>query len=452
MRTDGNGGKMTVHDNVVITGAFGITMLTDFEAHILSNAHATAVIKGIAKDITDLVRWQASEIEQEVTVSLTEGRILFCGLVENAVWKQEAAAVYRVEIQLISGSIALDRKKESMSFQNTELSYTEIVKKAIISTPNAYCICTTDDNEKPMRPMIQYTETNWEFAKRMASMVGTVIYPEVCRHGVYMWMGIPDCGGDIINPETKEYTHGISSTFYDLGGLASGYSQRNFTYYTIECGEDYRMGANVRYAGNIWKVLEKQIKLQRGEFRFTYLLGNSCLITVKKMYNPLFSGRSIHGTVITREGDSVKLHLEIDKTQSATSAYPYKWVPDTGSIMYCMPENGTTVSLYFPDEDERNAVAVNCIRYNGATCNEMTDTSKRALTTTEGKRLYLESEDIGFDIKKSSHKMSLQDEVGIKLESGTTMNISAVMGIEIDAKSVTIETTGPLNLLRNPER
>lgn len=82
----------------------------------------------------------------------------------------------------------------------------------------------------------------------------------------------------------------------------------------------------------------------------------------------------------------------------------------------------------------------------------MTDTSKRALTTTEGKRLYLESEDIGFDIKKSSHKMSLQDEVGIKLESGTIMNISAVMGIEIDAKSVTIETTGPLNLLRNPER
>ena len=181
-------------------------------------------------------------------------------------------------------------------------------------------------------------------------------------------------------------------------------------------------------------------------------MGNSCLIAVKKMYNPLFSGRSIHGTVIAREGDSVKLHLEIDKTQSATSAYPYKWVPDTGSIMYCMPENGTTVSLYFPDEDERNAVAVNCIRYNGATCNEMTDTSKRALTTTEGKRLYLESEDIGFDIKKSSHKMSLQDEIGIKVESGTAMNISAVMGIGIDAKSVTIETTGPLNLLRNPER
>ncbi len=48
--------------------------------------------------------------------------------------------------------------------------------------------------------------------------------------------------------------------------------------------------------------------------------------------------------------------------------------------------------------------------------------------------------------------MSLQDEIGIKVESGTAMNISAVMGIGIDAKSVTIETTGPLNLLRNPER
>ena len=139
MRTDGNGGKMTVHDNVVITGAFGITMLTDFEAHILSNAHATAVIKGIAKDITDLVRWQASEIEQEVTVSLTEGRILFCGLVENAVWKQEAAAVYRVEIQLISGSIALDQEERgyviseyrTVLYRNCEESY-NIYAKCIL--------------------------------------------------------------------------------------------------------------------------------------------------------------------------------------------------------------------------------------------------------------------------------------------------------------------------------
>lgn len=452
MRTDGNGGNMTVHDNVAITGAFHIGRLTGFEAHIIPNAHATAVIKGISKDITDLVRWQKSETEQEVTISLGDKGALFCGLVESAVWEQEAAEVYRVELQLISGSIALDREKESMSFQDVGKSYAEIVEQAVSSTQGAYCICTTGSGQKPMRPVIQYAETDWEFAKRLASMVGTVVYPEVCRHGAYLWFGIPACNGERACPHIGAYTHGISNIFYELGGMAAGYSRKNFEYYKIECGEDYKVGANIAYAGGIWRVLEKHIKLDRGEFLFAYLLGKSCLAAAKRAYNPLLAGRSIHGTVIAAGGDAVKLHLDIDKEQNTALAYPYKWVPDTGSVMYCMPECGTTVSLYFPDEDERNAVAVNCIRHNGAACSEMEDTSKRALTTEEGKRLYLESENMGLDIKASGHKVSMEDESGIILKSGKAMNISAVKGIGINAKAVTIETIGTLNLLRDPER
>ena len=41
---------MTVHDNVTIAGAFGIGRLTGFEAHIIPNAHARAVVRGIAGD------------------------------------------------------------------------------------------------------------------------------------------------------------------------------------------------------------------------------------------------------------------------------------------------------------------------------------------------------------------------------------------------------------------
>ena len=416
---------MTVYDKVAVTGAFQTGRLTGFEAHIVPNAHATAVIKGIAKDITDLVRWQKSETEQEVTVSLEGGRVMFCGLVESAVWEQESGDVYRVELQLVSGSMALDREKQSMSFQDTGLSYAGVVEKALSSTPGAYCICTAGSGEKPMRPVIQYAETDWEFAKRIASMAGTVVYPEPCRHGAYMWLGIPGCGEDPARPAAVEYVHGISNIFYELGGMAAGYSRKDFEYYRVECGEDYRVGADAVYAGGVWKVLEKHVKLVRGEFRFTYLLGKNCLAAAKKTYNPLFAGRSIHGTVISGGGDAVKLHLEIDRSQETASAYPYQWVPDTGSVMYCIPETGTTVSLYFPDEDERNAVAVNCIRYNGASCSEMEDTSKRALTTVKGKRLYLEPGNMGLDIKDPANKLSLKDGSGITLKSTTTKKISA---------------------------
>ncbi len=442
---------MAVYDNVTVAGAFGIGRLTGFEAHIIPNAHARAVVRGIAGDTVNLVRWQASEAEQEVTVSLKGGRILFCGLVESAVWERESTGVYRVELRLVSGSAALDREKQFMSFQDTGLSYAQIAGKAVSSTPGAYCLCTAGSGERPMRPVIQYAETDWEFARRLASMVGTVVYPEPCRHGAYMWMGLPDCGGEPASPATGEYVHGISSIYYELGGMAAGHSRKDFEYYRVECGGDYRIGADALYAGGMWKILEKHVRLERGEFRYTYILGKRCLAAAKRIFNPLFAGRSIHGTVIVSGGDCVKLHLETDRTQDAASAYPYPWVPDTGSVMYCMPEKGTTVSLYFPDGDERNAIAVNCIRYNGASCSEMEDTSKRALTTVKGKRLYLEPGNMGLDIKAPGHKVSLEDETGITLKSRTAMNISAVKGVKLTAKIMTIDSTGPLNLLRDPE-
>ncbi|MFQ8776468.1 MAG: hypothetical protein ACLR78_01970 [Roseburia sp.] len=82
-------------------------------------------------------------------------------------------------------------------------------------------------------------------------------------------------------------------------------------------------------------------------------------------------------------------HLAIDTDQNAATAYFYQWVPDTGSVMYCMPEKGTTVSLYFPDEDERNAIAVSCIRENGAKCQAMTDTEMKEFRKSDGENNYI---------------------------------------------------------------
>lgn len=33
--------------------------------------------------------------------------------------------------------------------------------------------------------------------------------------------------------------------------------------------------------------------------------------------------------------------------------HAYQWTPDTGSAMYCMPKVGTKVTLYFPDNDDK---------------------------------------------------------------------------------------------------
>ncbi|MEY8425661.1 contractile injection system protein, VgrG/Pvc8 family, partial [Lachnospiraceae bacterium 38-14] len=119
-------------------------------------------------------RWQKSEEEQEVTVK-HKGEAVFCGLVEHASFEPVTKDVYRVRIHLISGSTALDREKVSMSFQDTKLTYVDIAEKAVSSTPGASILCTAGKGEKPRRPMIQYGETDWEFAARLASRVKAVL-------------------------------------------------------------------------------------------------------------------------------------------------------------------------------------------------------------------------------------------------------------------------------------
>ena len=58
---------------------------------------------------------------------------------------------------------------------------------------------------------------------------------------------------------------------------------------------------------------------------------------------------------------------------------------------------------------------------------------------------------MGLDIKDPEHKVSLEDGTGVTLKSKTVMNISAVKGVKLTAKTMTIEAAGPLNLLRDPE-
>ncbi len=441
---------MKEHNGIAIEGAYGLERLMKFESHVMPGKHARALIEGIAKEVDAVERWQKSEKKHKVTVRY-KGEAVFCGLVEYASFEPVAKDVYQVKIHLISGSIALDREKESASFQDTGLSYVEIAEKAISSIRGASVLCTAGKGKKPGRPMIQYAETDWEFAARLASRVKAVLYPEVCRHGAYIWFGLPECGEKVVKIESEEYEHGISSCFYEMGGGATGLKARDFEYYRVESIENYSLGAKALYAGSVWKVLEKHIRLVQEEFRFVYILGREILASAKPVYNPMFVGQSIHGTVIKTGGDAVRLHLKIDKNQDASTAYPYPWVPDTGSVMYCMPETGTTVSLYFPDEDERNAIAVNCIRQNGATCSGMSDPSKRALTTTEGKRLYFEPGIMGLDVQNSGNAMFLEDGKSISFRSGTDVSICSAEDMRFSAKKVIIRSPESVNIFRDPE-
>ena len=439
--------EIFIYEGIRIEGAFSLQTLLEFTMDVEPNCHARAVIKGIFADAEALQRWQYVGDTHEVRIYLEKDKkILFCGVLNRVEWKCEAG-VCQGELHVISASAALDVGKEAVSFQNVEMTYEEILNKAFETVPGSVCNCVVGKSEGPGVPLIQYRETDWEFALRLASILNTVIYPEPCVATPYIWFGIPE-GNVTVKPTTSQYIHGLSEKYYELAGTVTGVSKDAFEYYQVETRENYEVGVMAEYAGITWRILEKHVRLSKGELLYRYLLGHESLVMTTKQCHGLFAGMSILGKVIHVEDECVRLHLDIDKEQDVSTAYPYKWVPDTGSVMYCMPELDSTVALYFPNEDESGAIVVSCVRHNSDTCPAIAETEKRVLTTAEGKRMYINPDEVGFDISKQEHCMKLVDESGISLGSGKKVSITAIQGVEVKAKVVVLETPQEINLMR----
>ncbi len=89
------------------------------------------------------------------------------------------------------------------------------------------------------------------------------------------------------------------------------------------------------------------------------------------------------------------MYLKLDMDGADGKAlHPYSWIPPTGNVMYCMPQEGTEAYLYFPEAEEGSAYAVSGI-YNSS-CPVFADAQSRGLVTEHGKKMQLYAEELGF--------------------------------------------------------
>ena len=111
--------------------------------------------------------------------------------------------------------------------------------------------------------------------------------------------------------------------------------------------------------------------------------------------------------------------------------------------MYCMPQVGTKVSLYFPGVDEREAIVVNCFRTNGDSCEKMKDPSKRAFATEHNKELTLYPKEIGIS-SGSGSSILISDEKGIDFNSKKSIRI---IGSEINFSAPIINIKASIGVI-----
>ena len=418
-----------------LTGALRIEHLSSLSLHVGINDHGWAVVEGEAgEDALEQLQGAVAGREQVIMAQDESGveQPLFAGIIRTA-GLVTYGGYNRFRIELQTGTIQMDQVKRSRSFQDVGQPYSQVAQR-VASGYEDGAVIPTVGLDKPLGiPVIQYRETDWAFMKRLASWCGGVVVPESHYSYPRLWFGFPERAFTCTFPEDC-YTSGISQRYYELGGAAAGYRRADFLYYDVPSSQMCDLGWYTVFKGQEFLICEKWAKLERGELTFTYRLGKPGLGWGRKQYNEKISGMTILGEVLSTERETVRLKLDIDEGWSPGGPYAYTWRPETGNMMYCMPQAGTRVSLYFPNYDEQAAMAVNCVRTNGSSCARMSDPSKRSFVTEHGKEMNLYPQEMSF-LGGSNGSIRLDDEEGIFVKTDKKITVVAQQGVSIKANT-----------------
>ena len=425
----------------VICGV-SIYSLISFEFSIKPNINAEAKIKVLLSDveettdnILEFLNWKPIKIVETANDGTENYPPLFAGIIINCEINHEGGS-REANILAASGSFQLDIMKKSRSFQNTEMSYREVIDDLLKSTEKASFLYFADE-KKLDKPVIQYQETDFSFAVRIASHQNTCIYPDIAEPAPRIYYGLRK-GEDRGELSVNNYQMGMESYFNKKTSKKDA-----LLFYEITCGEDYNIGDCVLFNRTKLRVCTKKGTLEKGLLYFTYILAKEAWTWHSKIYNTLFPGVSIEATVLKCQQEYIKLHLAIDPVQDEKEAYFFLWKPNTGNLMYCMPDVGTKVYLNVAGRDEGDAHAVSCIRLNGNVCQETQSPDKRFLSTEHGKKLGIHPELLEFrgDTKDgTTSSMSLEDKNGIEFQTNQKLTIHAKEGVRIKGARVRLTT------------
>ncbi|MDR0469899.1 MAG: hypothetical protein LBH09_08000 [Peptococcaceae bacterium] len=429
---------------VRVESPFPVIELTGLQVQQRENAHALAMFTGILDDETGFDTLHR-QLEGKLVrfMDQMDGTPIFAGYIQTAEVAEESG-FYSLSATALSGSIQLDQTKRSRSYQDVTLLYNDVLRMALGNVRDADFIMRVQD--KPIGvPLVQYAETDWEFAMRLASHFNTTITPDMDTGLPRFWMGLRAPFGSAHDFSDCEYRAVIEGKYYDVGASQLGFSRSQFFNYVVKDFANRPLGGRAHFQGRDLFICRKSCVISEdGLPVYSYTLGQPELLAHQKYYNENLTGLTLLGKVIATQGGTVKLHLNIDESQDMATAYNYRWAPPTGNYMYLMPKIGSEVSLYFSDPGEDSAKAVNCVRAGPSTSAPgFANPSKRGLSSEHEKNMLLYPDRFGFESKTGGGPLQLMcnDAVGVTLETIHSITILGDEGVTLEAPE--IELTSP---------
>lgn len=415
--------EIQVQCNIPLEQIHSLSIKESMASHTIAELTA-GIESGSLRIIEQQLSGQPLVIEAE-----KDGKkiLLFSGVICQICIESEA--VYEtVYIKAYSLSWLLDLEKKNRSYQG-DTSIIELIQK--IGKENSFSILCYTQDQKTTEPFIQYRETDWEFLVRLSTHLHVPFYVAGDYEDKGLFLGFQEQGSVVnISPLYEKYCVDAEKM------KAVNHDTKKAVYCEVMTGQILHLGQCVQYQNNTLRVFEVSMFLECGVLHCISKLAGSAYYMIPTIYNPHIKGVALKGTVLKRQNETVKVHLDIDDEQDVNCAYDYPWFPEYGNVFYCMPEKGSEIRLLIAGEDERTAVGIDCAGWNSETYKEAQVPSNRWFSNDQNKKMIMRPFDIELSGEDGDSKITFNDSTGQNIKSCGNIMIQANGKIYIQGTKV----------------
>lgn len=457
--------------NRIRVDQINFVMVTDCSMKKMINEHGTAIVKGVidASDESKCLALATSESYLKVLAVGSSGEeCVFHGFIEDI--EINSGDIKTATIKLATGTKLMDLTTRTRTFQNVGMTYQAVIKsnEALNGDIGAQSKFLEPGSKTIGDLIVQYKETDWEFAKRMASCLNTFLRPEYKLSGSKYYVGLNASQAAKSKPkDIHNYTVKKIVNQYEIQKreFALPVSSEDAFLYQFESREIFELGDCVDIGnGKMLYVYEMDSFYEGEELMNRYFLRTRNGFLIGTYYNHKIIGASLEGTIAQVSRDQVGVNLSVDSEYSDHGAklFPYSTVyssPD-GTGWYCMPENGDQVRLYFPTEKEKDAYVISSVHLEvseGASSSggsaPRSDPSNKSIKNSAGKEILFTPTSLSL-INPAIGSIVMDDSEGITIETNKSIHFKAGEFVEMHSmgKDINISASDALTIAQGSTR
>jgi len=393
------------------------------------NEHATFYIRGHVREgnddyiLDDIVNQSISFYAFDPMEGRKE---LFNGIISDIGMHTENDMSI-LSVTVVSRSALMDVALETRTFQDSGMTYENVTERM---GADFNFLWPKHGGEHIDSMMVQYKETDWEFAKRLAGRLGTVLVPDYLLDEPHIAIGMTtrpvQAGIDMLS--FKKYK---STTDYRLCSHSIDLEERVSIEYKVKSRDIFDLCDGIPFMGQTLYVYAIDTVYEGNELLHYYTLKEKEGFYTRKRINEDLIGASLIGKVIAVQHDHVQVKINNDVEQTNHKWFPYatSFTQPDGFGWYFMPEVGDEVRVEFPGSLEHDAYVSSALHI---THGSRMDADVKYIRTINGQVIQFCPERIIFNDGAGS-SVILDKEQGISLNTDKIINVEAQSHIILNA-------------------